>query len=207
LRDFRLANRLVNNQEYLAFIADDGYQRPDLWLSDGWRTINTRRWQAPLYWLKEGNNWQQFTLSGIQPLNLNEPVAHLSYYEADAYARWTKKRLPTEAEWEHAAAPLPITGNFLESGSLHPQPALQSGLAQLFGDLWEWTQSAYSAYPGFIPLSGTLGEYNGKFMIDQMVLRGGCCVTAREHMRASYRNFFRPADRWMFSGLRLAEEV
>ena len=207
LRDFRLGSRLVSNAEYLAFIADRGYQRADLWLSDGWHTINTQHWQAPLYWLREGRDWQQFTLSGIQPLNLHEPVAHLSYYEADAYARWAGKRLPTEAEWEHVAASLPIEGNFLESGSLHPQAARQSGLTQLYGDLWEWTQSAYSSYPGFRPLSGTLGEYNGKFMSAQMVLRGGCCVTAQDHIRASYRNFFRPADRWMFSGLRLAEDA
>ena len=207
LQDFQLGSRLVSNEEYLAFIADGGYQRPDLWLSDGWHTINTQHWQAPLYWLREDSDWQQFTLSGMQPLNLHEPVAHLSYYEADAYARWAGKRLPTEAEWEHATASMPIAGNFLESGSLHPQAARQSGLTQLYGDLWEWTQSAYSSYPGFRPLPGTLGEYNGKFMSGQMVLRGGCCVTAQDHIRASYRNFFRPADRWMFSGLRLAEDA
>ncbi len=206
LQDFRLADRLVSNEEYLAFISDGGYQRPELWLSDGWHTINTRNWLAPLYWLNEGNDWQQFTLSGIQPLNPNEPVAHLSYYEADAYARWDNKRLPTEAEWEHVASTLPIAGNFLESGSLHPQVASQPGLTQLYGDLWEWTQSPYTPYPGFHPLPGTLGEYNGKFMSGQMVLRGGCCVTAQKHIRATFRNFFRPADRWMFSGLRLAED-
>jgi len=206
LQDFRLANRMVSNEEYLAFISDGGYQRPELWLSDGWHTLNTRHWLAPLYWSKEGDDWQQFTLSGMLPLNPNEPVAHLSYYEADAYARWASKRLPTEAEWEHVASTLPIAGNFLESGSLHPQVAQQSGLTQLYGDLWEWTRSPYTSYPGFRPLPGSLGEYNGKFMSDQIVLRGGCCVTAREHIRASYRNFFRPADRWMFSGLRLAED-
>lgn len=207
LQDFRLASRLVSNEEYLAFIADGGYQRPELWLSDGWHTINTQHWLAPLYWLREGNDWRQFTLSGMQPLNSHDPVAHLSYYEADAYARWANKRLPTEAEWEHAAASLPLAGNFLESGLLHPQAARNPGLTQMYGDLWEWTQSAYSSYPGFRPLPGTLGEYNGKFMSGQMVLRGGCCVTAQDHIRASYRNFFRPADRWMFSGLRLAEDA
>jgi ergothioneine biosynthesis protein EgtB len=206
LRDFRLGSRLVTNEEYLAFIADSGYQRPELWLSDGWQTINAQCWLAPLYWIQEANDWQQFTLSGLRSMNPHEPVAHLSYFEADAYARWTGKRLPTEAEWEHAAADLPVTGNFLESGTLHPQAAQQSGLTQLYGDLWEWTQSAYTSYPGFRPLPGTLGEYNGKFMSSQIVLRGGCCVTAQNHMRASYRNFFRPADRWMFSGLRLAED-
>jgi ergothioneine biosynthesis protein EgtB len=206
LRDFRVANHLVSNREYLDFITDDGYRRPELWLSDGWHTINSEHWQAPLYWQLEDDNWKQFTLSGMHALNPGQPVAHLSYYEADAYARWTGKRLPTEAEWEHVAASLPISGNFLESGVLHPQGASQAGLTQLYGDLWEWTQSAYSPYPGFKPLPGTLGEYNGKFMSGQMVLRGGCCVTARDHMRASYRNFFRPADRWMFSGLRLAAD-
>jgi ergothioneine biosynthesis protein EgtB len=207
LQDFRLGSRLVSNKEYLDFIADGGYQRPELWLSDGWHTISAQRWLAPLYWMKERNDWQQFTLSGMRPLNPHEPVAHLSYFEADAYARWAGKRLPTEAEWEHAAASLPVAGNFLESGLLHPQAAQQSGLDQLYGDLWEWTQSAYTPYPGFRPLPGTLGEYNGKFMSGQMVLRGGCCVTAQDHIRSSYRNFFRPADRWMFSGLRLAEDA
>ena len=207
LLDFRLASRLVTNEEYLAFMADEGYQRAELWLSDGWHTLNTQHWQAPLYWFNEEHDWQQFTLSGMLPVNPHEPVAHLSYYEADAYARWAGKRLPSEAEWEHVAASLPVEGTFLDSGRLHPQPARQSGLTQVYGDLWEWTQSAYSPYPGFRPSPGTLGEYNGKFMCDQMVLRGGCCVTPQDHVRASYRNFFRAADRWMFSGLRLAEDA
>lgn len=207
LRDFCITSRLVTNQEYLGFIADGGYQRADLWLSDGWRTINTQGWKAPLYWVGADHDWQQFTLSGMQPLNPHEPVAHLSYYEADAYARWAGKRLPTEAEWEHAASTIPMAGNFIESELLHPQAAQLSGLTQMYGDLWEWTQSPYSPYPGFRALPGTLGEYNGKFMCDQIVLRGGCCVTPQEHIRASYRNFYRAADRWMFSGLRLAEDI
>ncbi|HEY6094161.1 MAG TPA: ergothioneine biosynthesis protein EgtB [Gallionellaceae bacterium] len=207
LRGFRLASRLVTNEEYLAFMAEDGYRRAELWLSDGWHIVNSQHWQAPLYWSADGQEWQQFTLCGMCPVYAHEPVAHLSYYEADAYARWAAKRLPSEAEWEYAAASLPIAGNFLESGRLHPQPARQPGLTQLYGDLWEWTQSAYLPYPGFRPLPGTLGEYNGKFMCDQMVLRGGSCVTPQDHVRASYRNFFRAADRWMFSGLRLAEDA
>ncbi|MFZ3017925.1 MAG: ergothioneine biosynthesis protein EgtB [Gallionella sp.] len=234
LQDFRLGTRLVTNAEYLAFIDDGGYDRVELWLSDGWRTIKEQRWVAPLYWFKQGSDWMHFDLGGAHALRLDEPVSHLSYYEADAHARWAGKRLPTEAEWEHAASTQAIAGNFLDSGLYVPRPAQQTGLAdesasltptlsqrereqtnryanpmilQLYGDLWEWTQSAYLPYPGFRPLPGTLGEYNGKFMCDQMVLRGGCCVTAQDHMRASYRNFFRAADRWMFSGLRLAEDI
>ena len=207
VQDFRLGTRLVTNAEYLAFIEDGGYDRVDLWLSDAWRTLKEQHWQAPLYWFKQDRDWMHFDLTGAHALRLDEPVSHLSYYEADAYARWAGKRLPTEAEWEHAASAQPIAGNFLDNGLYVPQAAQHSGMNQMFGDLWEWTQSAYLPYPGFKPLPGTLGEYNGKFMCDQMVLRGGCCVTAQDHLRASYRNFFRAADRWMFSGLRLAEDI
>ena len=206
LRDYRIATRLVTNAEYLEFIADQGYRRPELWLSDGWRAVNEKGWQAPLYWYLEEEGWRHFDLTGAHDLRLDEPVSHLSLFEADAYARWAGKRLPTEAEWEHAARSAPFAGNFLESGSLHPRPAQGEGLGQMYGDLWEWTQSAYLPYPGFRALPGTLGEYNGKFMSSQMVLRGGSCITPQDHVRASYRNFFRPEDRWIFSGLRLADD-
>jgi ergothioneine biosynthesis protein EgtB len=214
LRPYALSTRLVTVGQYLEFVSDGGYARPELWLSEGtrWRTQNGI--EAPLYWLggqREGRDL--FTLQGRVPLRLDEPVCHVSYFEADAYARWAGGRLPTEAEWENAARACPVTGNLLERDTLHPEPAPapepsgSAAPAQLFGDTWEWTQSAYSAYPGYQPLAGALGEYNGKFMVNQMVLRGGSCATPQSHIRASYRNFFPPDARWQFSGIRLAKDT
>lgn len=208
LRPFRLASRAVTNGEWLAFIADGGYRRPDLWLADGWARVKAGEYEAPLYWESHDGDWQAFTLNGLNPLDPAAPVVHVSYYEADAFARWAGKRLPTEAEWEVAARGLPVAGNFLDSGALRPLPAATDDLpAQMFGDVWEWTQSPYVAYPGYRPAPGALGEYNGKFMSSQMVLRGGCCATPEGHARATYRNFFYPHQRWAFAGLRLAEDA
>ena len=204
---YRLASRLVSNGEYLAFIEDQGYERPELWLSDGWATVKREQWQAPLYWLQQDGQWWQFTLAGLRPLNEHEPVAHISYYEADAYARWVGHRLPTEQEWELAAAGEEIEGNLRESGWLQPRAACGEEMQQQFGDVWEWTASPYAPYPGYHAAAGALGEYNGKFMCNQMVLRGGSCVTPADHLRATYRNFFYPHERWQFSGLRLAEQT
>ncbi len=205
LKAWRLADRLVTNGEYLEFVQDNGYNDPRLWLADGWHLIRHRGWRHPLYWLGGDNEWREFTLGGIRPLEPHQPVSHLSCYEADAFARWAGKRLPTEAELECALATQPLNGNFANSDCLHPRAATDEG--QWYGDLWNWTSTPYSAYPGFKPLEGSMGEYNGKFMANQMVLKGGCCVTPAGHTRASYRNFFYPHDRWVFSGLRLAEDV
>jgi ergothioneine biosynthesis protein EgtB len=198
-----LASRPVSNGEYLEFMQAGGYRDAALWLSDGWRKVNEAGWQAPLYWEKVDGDWWHMTLSGLQRVDPHSPVCHVSYYEADAFARWAGQRLPTEFEWEALAASVLVEGNLLESGRLQPGAASNAS-HQLFGDVWEWTSSAYSPYPGFKPQSGSLGEYNGKFMVSQLVLRGGSCATPRSHIRASYRNFFYPADRWQFMGLRLA---
>ena len=211
LEPFALANRLVTNSEYLEFIRDGGYQRAEMWLSDGWTTISKEGWSRPFYWAESLDS--EFTLYGMQPLDPAAPVSHLSFYEADAFARWAGARLPSEAEWEVAAAGAPIRGNLLERDVLHPMPANdesghdESTLRQLFGDVWEWTASSYSPYPGYRPPPGALGEYNGKFMCNQLVLRGGSCVTATSHIRATYRNFFYPHARWQFMGVRLARNV
>ncbi|MDP8916333.1 MAG: ergothioneine biosynthesis protein EgtB, partial [Pseudomonadota bacterium] len=206
LAPFQLADRAVTNAEWLKFMAEGGYARPELWLSDGWARVSAEGWRAPLYWEEGPDGWRQMTLGGLKPVDLHAPVHHVSLYEADAYARWAGARLPTEAEWEHAAAGLPPAGNDRESGWLRPVPAgpPNGSPRQMFGDVWEWTSSAYAPYPGFRPAAGALGEYNGKFMISQAVLRGGSCVSPEGHVRATYRNFFQPWQRWQFSGVRLA---
>jgi ergothioneine biosynthesis protein EgtB len=210
LQPFRLANRLVTNGEYSAFMEDGGYERPELWLSEGWHAVQTHGWQAPGYWEKRDGRWWLMTLSGMRVIHEAEPVCHVSYFEADAYTRWAGARLPTEAEWEVAAEGVAPDGNFVESGIFHPQP-LRDGppdtsLHQMFGDVWQWTRSPYTPYPGFEPAMGALGEYNGKFMCNQFVLRGGSCATSRSHIRRTYRNFFPPEARWQFTGLRLAKD-
>jgi len=209
LEPFALSTRLTTNAEYAEFIADGGYRRPELWLSDGWSTILTRGWRAPLYWDDRDGEWCEFTLGGRRSLDPLAPVSHVSLYEADAFATWAGARLPTELEWEAVATGRPVRGNLLDSGHLHPIAAAANGtdVAQLYGDVWEWTRSAYAPYPGFRPLAGALGEYNGKFMSSQVVLRGGSCATPADHVRASYRNFFPPDARWQFSGIRLAKDA
>lgn len=205
--DFALASRPVTNGEFLAFMASGGYQRPELWLSDGWSTVRREGWEAPLYWHQIEGSWHYMTLAGLRPVDENAAVCHVSLYEADAYARWAGHRLPTEAEWETAAAGQPIRGNLRDADALQPGGADdQRPFAQLYGDVWEWTQSAYGPYPGFRPLEGSLGEYNGKFMSSQLVLRGGSIATPAEHLRPTYRNFFYPRDRWQFTGIRLASD-
>ena len=201
LSDYQLGNRLVTNGEYLEFIQAGGYKEAKYWLAEGWATVQTQGWQAPLYWESIDNQWWVMTLGGLRRLNPIEPVCHVSFYEADAYATWKGKRLPTEAEWEIATVNLAQVGNFLDSDCLHPTPADHY---QFFGDVWEWTQSAYLPYPGFKIADGAIGEYNGKFMCNQMVLRGGSCATSANHIRSTYRNFFPAATRWQFSGIRLS---
>ncbi|MEM9289790.1 MAG: ergothioneine biosynthesis protein EgtB [Pseudomonadota bacterium] len=202
LLPYALSTRLITNAEWLDFMADGGYRSPLLWLSDGWATCEAEGWEAPLYWQQTDGAWHRFSAHGLRPLDLNAPVSHISYYEADAFARWAGARLPSEFEWESAAEAEPIDGNFVESENLTPV-----GGAGLYGDVWQWTQSPYQPYPRFKTSSGALGEYNGKFMANQMVLRGGSCFTPRGQMRASYRNFFYPHQRWQMTGLRLAKDI
>jgi len=211
LQDFALAERLTTNREYLEFVQDGGYLQPEYWLSDGWAWVQQQQIMAPLYWRDDVDGMQQFGLNGLQPLVLDAPVCHVSFYEADAFARWSGARLATEAEWEVSARHGdPEQGNFVDSGLLTPQPPvaggdpLANGLRQQFGDCWEWTASPYQPYPGYQPAAGAVGEYNGKFMSNQMVLRGGSCVTPAGHVRSTYRNFFYPHERWQFTGIRLA---
>jgi ergothioneine biosynthesis protein EgtB len=201
LHPHRIGTRLVTNQEYRGFIDDGGYRNPELWLADGWATINERGWTRPLYWDEDLES--EFTLAGRRDIDAHAPVCHVSFYEADAFARWADARLPTEFEWEAAAAGQSVSGNFMESNYWQP---IASDSSQLFGDVWEWTSSSYAPYPGFVPLAGSLGEYNGKFMCNQMTVRGGSCVTATDHIRSSYRSFFYPDARWQFLGIRLARD-
>ena len=208
LEEYELASHPVTHGDLLEFIADGGYRRPELWLSAGWDLVRARGWEAPEYWTRRDGGWHTFTLHGEVPVDPNTPICHVSFFEADAYARWAGARLPTEAEWELAARHAPVTGNFVESGALHPLALREDppagGLTQLFGDVWEWTRSDYAPYPGYRPAEGAVGEYNGKFMSGQYVLRGGSCATPGSHIRATYRNFFPPEARWQFSGMRLA---
>ena len=208
--EFRIGDRLVTNGDYLAFIDDRGYHRPELWLSNGWGKVRESAWEAPLYWERSPDGWKEFTLAGLHRVDEAEPVCHVSHYEADAFARWAGARLPTEPEWEIAASSSPVEGLFVESRRYHPSPAssdLAGETQQLFGDVWQWTQSAYLAYPGYAPAPGAIGEYNGKWMSDQWVLRGASCATPRSHARLTYRNFFPSDARWQFTGIRLAKNA
>ena len=208
LQPYMLANRLVSNAEFQKFIDDGGYQRAELWLSDGWTTVQEQGWQKPLYWLDRDGEQLIYTLFGIQQRSPAQPVCHISGYEADAYANWAQARLPTEFEWEHAAREIPISIPDFDANKLHPRSAKENvQLKQMYGDCWQWTGSAYRPYPGFTIDAGAIGEYNGKFMSSQWVLRGSSCVTQTGHARPSYRNFFYPQDRWQFSGLRLARDL
>jgi ergothioneine biosynthesis protein EgtB len=202
LHEHHLGSRLVTNAEFREFVADGGYGNSNLWLADAWAIINERGWNRPLYWTEDLE--REFTLGGVREIDLHAPVCHVSYYEADAFARWAGARLPTEFEWEAAAAKASLAGNLLDAEYWQPVPGGDS--TQLFGDVWEWTASTYSPYPGFVPLEGSLGEYNGKFMCNQMTVRGGSCATADDHIRASYRSFFYPDARWQFLGFRLAKD-
>ena len=210
VQSFKLGTRLITNKEYIEFMEDGGYKNAALWLSDGWATVEKENWNAPFYWEKKDDEWWNFTLNGFRKVELNEPVCHVSFYEADAFAHWSGSRLPTEAEWETASTNIQIKGNFVESEKFHPTPIESNDgektLRQLYGDVWEWTRSSYAPYPGYKPLPGALGEYNGKFMSSQMVLRGGSCATSETHIRKTYRNFFPPNARWQFMGIRLAKE-
>ena len=207
---FEIASHPVTHGDFIRFIDDGGYKRPQLWLAAGWDLVAGRGWEAPQYWRRRDGEWRVFTLHGEEPVDPNTPVCHVSFFEAEAYARWANARLPTESEWEIAARDAPRTGNFLESGALHPlaqrEAPAPGTLAQPFGDVWEWTRSDYAPYPGFQPAEGAIGEYNGTFMVGQYVLRGGSCATPQAHVRLTYRNFFAPDARWQFSGLRLARD-
>jgi len=207
IEPFELASRPVTNAEYLSFVLDGGYRKPALWLSDGWQTVTAQRWEHPIYWRPVGDDWQEFTLHGLRALDPSRPVVHICHFEADAYARWAGCRLPTEFEWEAAASGHPVEGHFVESGALHPKASGEGALAALFGDVWEWTSSSYAPYPGFKIVPGAVGEYNGNFMANQYVLRGGSCVTPASHMRATYRNFYPSSARWQFAGIRLARDI
>jgi len=207
LEPFRIANRLVTNGEFRQFVEDDGYGRPELWLSLGWNRVQELDISAPFYWVRRGSRWHEYTLHGLEPLCDARPVCHVNYFEADAYARWAGHRLPTEFEWEIVAGEQPIAGNFVEQARLHPvaaESATGSGIMQLYGDTWEWTSSSYAPYPRYRPPAGAIGEYNGKFMCNQYVLRGGSCATSQTHVRPTYRNFFPPEAQWQFTGIRLA---